>query len=85
MQPFELIKTVKVDQFKALGPYSAGKVVSGNANLVFLSGQLGTVPDVIIIFNIIEWRFDLTRCWGIGNIGYEKYVSPPQGSQLRFR
>lgn len=38
MQSFEQFKTVNCEGFKALGPYSAGKVVSGNANTVYLSG-----------------------------------------------
>lgn len=31
---------------KPLGPYSHGKIVSGKANLVFLSGQIGIDPKV---------------------------------------
>lgn len=38
MQPFEQVKTVVAENFKAIGPYSAGKVVSSAANLVYLSG-----------------------------------------------
>lgn len=35
----QLVKTVKPETGpKAIGPYSAGKIVNGAANLVFLSG-----------------------------------------------
>lgn len=30
--------TIQTDQFKAIGPYSAGKIVNSTANIVYLSG-----------------------------------------------
>ncbi|CAD8192159.1 unnamed protein product [Paramecium octaurelia] len=39
------VTTVHTDKFKAIGPYSAAKIVAPTAHLVYLSGQLGIVPE----------------------------------------
>jgi enamine deaminase RidA (YjgF/YER057c/UK114 family) len=43
--PSKHIETVKTEG-KAIGPYSAGKVVSANAKMIYLSGQLGINREV---------------------------------------
>lgn len=35
---------------KAIGPYSQGKIVNKDANLVYTSGSLGIDPTVLLLF-----------------------------------
>ena len=59
MDSNEIIKTIKTDKApKAIGPYSQGKIIKANANIVYVSGSIGINPEVIFsLFKLIKLIF----------------------------